>query len=167
MKAYLIDQNNCYVGEIERQIDIAGNYLLPANSVETPPPTVSENEIQVWENGSWKIAEDISKITFYDKETRKEKKFEFGETIPENVTKEKPIENENFQIFEKDKWIVDIKSKEKHKKEMKIAELKSLLRESDWTQTLDQVNRKGKEWVNDWMNKRSAWHKEMKELESE
>ena len=49
----------------------------------------------------------------------------------------------------------------------RIAELRKLLSDSDWTQVPDVAERKGQSFVDEWKAKRNAWWNEMRTLESE
>lgn len=61
--------------------------------------------------------------------------------------------------------IIDEAKKETIVKEKRILELKKLLQDSDWTQSLDLIERKGQDWVNVWKEKRKTWYLELKSLE--
>lgn len=64
MIAYSYDNNNHYIGTVERQLDPletakAGEpvYLLPANATEIQPPELAENQRAVWDGTVWTVEE--------------------------------------------------------------------------------------------------------------
>ena len=72
--------------------------------------------------------------TYYDKETGKETKITKLDKEPsDNLTKEKPLENELYQLFDKkkNKWIVDEKKKERAEKEMQLGQYKAEIADAE------------------------------------
>ena len=71
--------------------------------------------------------------TYYNKETREEKKVTMlDEDIDENIyTKEIPIENELYQLFDKGKWVIDTEKKERAEKEKELGQLKAQVNEAE------------------------------------
>ena len=71
---------------------------------------------------------------YFDKETGKETRITKLDKEPsDNLTKEIPLENEPYQLFDKkkNKWIVDEKKKEIAEKEMQLGQLQADMDEAD------------------------------------
>lgn len=158
MIAYLYDNNNYYLGTTtlqESPLEI-GAFFDQSNSTRISPPEFEENEIPYWNGSNWEIKPNYSSVTLYHKSTREEKKYEIGETPDlDTYTEIKPLENESFQKFENNQWIIDEQAKVQNEKEILINIAKSLLASTDWTQTLDNLNNRGQEWVDKWATYRS------------
>ena len=157
MIAYLYDNNNYYLGTTilqESPLEI-GVFFDQSNSTRISPPEFKENEIPYWNSNTWEIKPNYSKITLYNKSTREKKKYEIGETPNLKLyTEIKPLENESFQKFQNGKWVIDEESKIQNDKLILINKAKSLLTQTDWTQTLDNLTNRGQEWVNKWASYR-------------
>lgn len=166
MIAYLYDNNNYYLGKTVLQESPleTGVFFDQANSTRISPPEYKNNEIPYWNGSSWEIKPNYSNITLYHKSTREEKKYEIGETPDlETYTDIPPLENERFQKFENNKWVLDEQAKIQNEKEVLINTAKSLLASTDWTQTLDNLNNRGQEWVDKWAIYRSELRKVVNE----
>lgn len=162
MTAYLYDKNGYYLGTTVLQESPLepGVFFDQANSTRVSPPEFKENQIPYWNGDSWEIKPDYSKITLYHKSTREEKKYEMGETPDlDSYTEVIPLENERFQKFENNKWVIDKEAKIQNEKDILINKAKSLLASTDWTQTLDNLANRGQEWVNKWSTYRSELRK--------
>ena len=137
--------------------NIEGLVSIPYNAVkEEDYPLINEkeNHLRIFTN-KWEYLPNYVDTKFYHKSTRKEKKYEIGETPDLDIyTEIKPLENESFQKFENGKWIIDEESKIQNDKLILINTAKSLLTQTDWTQTLDNLNNRGQEWVNKWASYR-------------
>ena len=161
MKWYLYDKNNFYYEEIILQAsplepDV---YFDQINCTRISPPKTLENEIAYWNNESWEIKPDYSGKVYYNKIDRSEKIFEKGEQFDDNYTDVKPTENENFLIFEDKNWIIDDKAKFEYENKKSVERAKTLLSQSDWTQTQDNINIREKSWVEAWTNYRADLRK--------
>lgn len=162
MITYSYDKNNYYLGTVFLQSSPLeeGVFFEQPNCTKIKPPEFKKNEIPYWNGESWEIKPNYSNITFYNKFTKEEKKYEIGETPDlDNYTELKPLENEEFQNFENDKWIIDEEAKIQNEKEILINKAKYLLASTDWTQTLDNLNNRGQEWVDKWATYRSELRK--------
>ena len=75
--------------------------------------------------------------SYYDKETRQQQVIDKLDEEPgENLTKEVPLENEMYQVFDKqkNKWVIDTKKKDRAKKEERFNELDERIREIEGKQ---------------------------------
>ena len=156
MKGYLYDNNGYFYGEVELQPSPLepGVYFDQSSCTRTAPPKTKENQIACWNNESWEIRPDYSNKIYYSIMDMSEKRFEKGEGFEDNYTDAKPLENEKFQMFD-DVWIVDEKAKFHNEKQILINQAKTLLRESDWTQTIDNLRIRGRAWGDSWAYYRS------------
>lgn len=133
--------------------NIKGLSSIPYNAVKEedyPLITEKENHLRVFTN-KWEYLPNHVDTKFYHKSTKEEKKYEMGETPDlDSYTEVIPLENERFQKFENNKWVIDEEAKIQNEKDILINKAKYLLASTDWTQTLDNLNNRGQEWVDKW-----------------
>lgn len=167
MTAYLYDNNNYYLGTTTLQESPleTGVFFDQSNSTRISPPEFKENEIPYWNGESWEIKPNYSKITLYHKSTRKEKKYEIGETPDlDSYTEVVPLENERFQKFENDKWVIDEEAIAENEKKLRIMELRKLLLDSDFRMTTDYYKSMTPENQTYWEETRDSWRTELRDL---
>jgi chromosome segregation ATPase len=102
-----------------------------------------------------------------------------GEKLAENETKERPLENEQFQKFDGKKWVVDKAKKEKAEKEKelnelqgKIGSLESEISSRDWrvikaqrlNKDVDELYPGESEWYEDTVVKINKLREELVKL---
>jgi hypothetical protein len=165
MKGYLYNKDNFYYAEITLQASPLepGVFFDQANCTRTAPPVAKENEVPYWNGNAWEMKPDYSDKVYYNKTDRSEKRFEIGEAFDNNYTEKTPIENERFQKFQNNNWVVDSVEKNKNEKQMLITKATGLLASSDWTQTLDNQKNRGQEWVDKW----AAYRVELRKVVNE
>lgn len=146
--------------------NIEGLVSIPYNAIKEedyPLITEKENHLRIFTN-KWEYLPNYVDTKFYHKSTKEEKKYVIGETPDlDTYTEIKPLENEKFQKFENNKWIIDEQAKIQNDKLILINTAKSLLTSTDWTQTLDNLNNRGQEWVNKWASYRVELRKVVNE----
>ncbi len=166
MIGYRYDLDGYLVGQIEIQESPLepGVYSIPANTIMVSPPITNENEIAYWNGSAWELKPDFSNKTYYDKETKEEKRLEKGQSIPNNYTEIFPLENERFQKWDEDSnsWIIDEVAKNNFELQIRRSQIENLLLQSDYIELPSFLERKGQDSYNLWMtyreNLRSAYH---------
>lgn len=81
-----------------------GVFLIPAYATELEPPTCTESEIQIFDENSWVIIDDL-RGTYYSIRDGQEILHKDPFTLPEKATKEKPPEvPEGYFLEWNDGW---------------------------------------------------------------
>ena len=147
--------------------NIEGLVSIPYNAVkeeEYPLITEKENHLRVFTN-KWEYLPNYVDTKFYHKSTRKEKKYEIGETPDlDTYTNISPLENEPFQKWDEVSisWIIDEEAKNLQQLQIRQSSIQRLLLESDYIELPSFLERKGQEIYNQWMtyraNLRSAYY---------
>jgi hypothetical protein len=168
MKGYLYDNDGYFYGDVDLQASPLepGVYFDQPSCTRTAPPETKENEIAFWSNGQWQKKPNYSGLVFYSKTDKSEKRFEKGEALDTKYTDKKPLENEQFQKFENNSWVIDTVAKANMEKQKLINQALGLLASSDWTQTLDNLNLRGQTWVDAWATYRAELRKVVNETSS-
>ena len=166
MIGYAYDNNGFYIGNVilqESPLEKSVFGDIP-NTTKTPIPQVNENEIAYWNGSNWEIKPDFSNKTYYDKETKEEKRLEKGQSIPNNYTEVSPLQNERFQKWDEDfnNWIIDEVDKNNFELQIRQSNIQRLLLESDYIELPSFLERKGQDSYNLWItyrdNLRLAYH---------
>lgn len=85
-----------------------GVWLIPANATEIAPPSVTGNEVAVFENGAWQKLADFRGTKYWtDSETETEIN-EIGVTVPANATTQAPpTENAPLYDLTEGAWVLN------------------------------------------------------------
>jgi hypothetical protein len=84
-----------------------GVFLIPAYATDIEPPTCELNQIQVFNETSWDIIEDVRGI-YYSTQTREVIENYNPLEAPENATKEVPPEvTEGYKLTWNDEWVLE------------------------------------------------------------
>lgn len=161
MKAYIYDSENYFIGETLLQASPLepGVYFEMASTTKITPPVLETNQVARWDGSKWSVIPDYSGKKYYSKSDKSEKSFAKGEAFDANYTELAPLENEVFQKFENDKWVIDEEAKKENELKIRQSKIQALLLATDYIELPSFLERKGQSAYDAMMKYRSELRK--------